>query len=353
MHKKKILTWSSMIILLIIILILSAIISLTIGSASIPPDVVFQIIINQLFNLGNSFPKNWDMIVWNYRLPRLLLAILIGLSLAVAGATMQGLFRNPLADPFIIGISAGGAFGAIIGELIRHNLFLTIPRQYLMPLFSFLGAMGTIILVYVLSKKGRKVSITTMLLVGIALSSFFSAITLFLIYIQAGDPRSVLFWMMGSLEKVNWFEVNTSAPLIFLGLGILIFYSRDLNAFSLGEDTAKQLGINVERVKLILLGAAALVTAISVAFAGIIGFVGLIVPHIMRKIVGPDHRILLPASALFGAIFLIWANVISINFSQFVHFFTGQQMGLMILPVGVVTALFGAPFFLYLLVSRK
>jgi iron complex transport system permease protein len=353
MRIKKLLTWSSIIILLIIILILSAIISLTIGSASIPPDIVYKIIISQLFNLNESFPKNWDMIVWNMRLPRILLTILIGMALAIAGATMQGLFRNPLADPFIIGISAGGAFGAIIGEIIRHNLFMAIPKQYLMPLFSFLGAMGTIILVYLISKKGRKVSITTMLLVGIALSSFFSAITLFLIYIQAGDPRTVIFWMMGELNTVKWFEVNVSAPLIFFGLGILIFYSRDLNAFSLGEDTAKQLGVNVERVKLILLCAAALVTAISVAFAGIIGFVGLIIPHIMRKIVGPDHRILLPASALFGAIFLVWANVISINFSQFVNLFTDQQIGLTILPVGVVTALFGAPFFLYLLVSRK
>ena len=147
-------------------------------------------------------------------------------------------------------------------------------------------------------------SVTTMLLVGIALSSFFSAITLFFTYIQIGDPRSVLFWMLGSLDNVRWFNVNVSTPLVIIGIIILIVFSRDLNAFSLGEDTAKQLGINVERVKLVLLSAAALITAIAVAFAGIIGFVGLIIPHIMRKLVGPDHRILLPASALFGGIFL-------------------------------------------------
>jgi iron complex transport system permease protein len=329
------------------------IISLTIGSAKIPPDVVFKIIIDQILNQGENFPHNWDIIVWNLRLPIMLMAILVGVALAAAGTTMQGLFRNPLADPFIIGISSGGAFGAIVGVFVRQNFLQSLPEQFLLPLFSFFGAIGTIILVYLLSKSGRKVSVTTMLLVGIALSSFFSAITLFLTYIQLGDPKSVLFWMMGSIDRVHWYEVNISAPLIIFGLIILIFFSRDLNAFSLGEDTAKQLGVNVEKIKLILLCAAALVTAISVAFAGIIGFVGLIIPHIMRKIVGPDHRILLPASALFGGIFLIWANVISLNFAQFAEFFTGQSMEFTILPVGVVTALFGAPFFLYLLIIRK
>jgi iron complex transport system permease protein len=272
------------------------IISLTIGSAKIPPDVVFKIIIDQILNQGENFPHNWDIIVWNLRLPIMLMAILVGVALAAAGTTMQGLFRNPLADPFIIGISSGGAFGAIVGVFVRQNFLQSLPEQFLLPLFSFFGAIGTIILVYLLSKSGRKVSVTTMLLVGIALSSFFSAITLFLTYIQLGDPKSVLFWMMGSIDRVHWYEVNISAPLIIFGLIILIFFSRDLNAFSLGEDTAKQLGVNVEKIKLILLCAAALVTAISVAFAGIIGFVGLIIPHIMRKIVGPDHRILLPAS---------------------------------------------------------
>ena len=232
-------------------------------------------------------------------------------------------------------------------------MFPDIPIQYFLPVFSFLGAIGTIFLVYTLSKKGGKVSVTTMLLVGIALSSFFSAITLFFTYIQLGDPRSVLFWMLGSLDNVRWFNVNISAPLILFGTVILLFYSRDLNAFSLGEDTAKQLGVNVERVKLLLLSAAALITAVAVAFAGIIGFVGLIIPHIMRKIVGPDHRILLPTSAIFGGIFLIWANVISLNFSDFFPIVASEQIEYLILPVGVVTALFGAPFFLYLLLTKK
>jgi iron complex transport system permease protein len=281
------------------------------------------------------------------------MAILVGAALSSAGATMQGMFRNPLADPFIIGVSSGGAFGAIVGVIIRQNFFMGLPEQYILPIFSFIGAIGTIFLVYALSKKGGKVSVTTMLLVGVALSSFFSAITLFLTYIQAGDPRSVLFWMMGSLDNIRWYKVDISLPIVIIGVIILIIYSRDLNAFSLGEDTAKQLGVDIEKVKLILLGAAALVTAIAVAFTGIIGFVGLIIPHLLRKVVGPDHRILLPTSALFGGIFLVWANTLSLNFSTFAEYISGEPMSLMILPVGVITALFGAPFFLYLLLSKK
>jgi iron complex transport system permease protein len=353
MRGKRYIKWSIIILILIILLIISAILSLTFGSVDIPADVVFKIILSKLFNSGETFEYNWDIIVWDLRLPAMLMAILVGVALASAGATMQGMFRNPLADPFIIGISSGGAFGAIIGVIIRINMLPSIPEHYFLPIFSFIGAMGTIFLVYVLSKSGGKVSVTTMLLVGIALSSFFSAITLFFTYIQIGDPRSVLFWMLGSLDNIRWFNVEISAPLIIFGLIILVVFSRDLNAFSLGEDTAKQLGVNVERVKLILLCSAALVTAIAVAFAGIIGFVGLIIPHIMRKLVGPDHRILLPASALFGGIFLIWANVLSLNFAEFIQVISGNELELTILPVGVVTALFGAPFFLYLLLVKK
>jgi iron complex transport system permease protein len=349
----RVLKWSTIIIVLLVILILSMVVSLTFGSEDIPANIVFRILLNQITNSDETFEHNWDNIVWNLRLPGMLMAVLVGMALAAAGATMQGMFRNPLADPFIIGISSGGAFGAIIGVIIHYHFFLEIPVQYFLPLFSFIGAIGTIFLVYILSKKGGKVSVTTMLLVGIALSSFFSAITLFFTYIQLGDPRSVLFWMLGSLDNVRWFNVNISGPLIIFGIFVLIFFSRDLNAFSLGEDTAKQLGINVEHIKLILLSTAALITAVAVAFAGIIGFVGLIIPHIMRKLVGPDHRILLPSSAIFGSIFLIWANVISLNFSEFFPSIGGDQIEYLILPVGVVTALFGAPFFLYLLLTKK
>jgi len=353
MRAKKFLKWSTIIIILLIFLLISAIICLTIGQVSIPPEVVFKIVLNRMLNQGMTFEHNWDIIILDLRLPGILMAILVGVALSAAGATMQGLFRNPLADPFIIGVSSGGAFGAILGVIIRQNFFIYLPEQYILSIFSFCGAMGTIFLVYTLSKKGGKVSITTMLLVGIALSSFFSAITLFLTYIQVGDPRSVLFWMLGKLDNVRWDVVNISFPFIILGLIVLIFFSRDLNAFSLGENTAKQLGINVEKVKLILLGSAALVTAIAVAFTGIIGFVGLIIPHAMRRLVGPDHRILLPTSALFGGAFLVWANTFSLNLSIIIEWVTGESIGLLILPVGVVTALFGAPFFLYLLLVKK
>jgi iron complex transport system permease protein len=307
-----------------------------------------------MFNLGWTFePSGWEKIVLLHRLPGVLMAILVGVALSTAGATMQGLFRNPLADPFIIGVSSGGALGAIVGAIIQNRLFPGVPVQNIMPLFAFVGAIGTIFLVYILSKKGGKVSIATMLLVGIALSSFFSAITLFLTYLQTNDPHTVLFWMMGKLDYVQWESVNISVPFVIVGVGILIFFSRDLNAFSLGESTAKQLGVNVDLSKIVLLGTAAMVTAIAVAFTGIIGFVGLITPHIMRRIVGPDHRILLPTSALFGGIFLVYANTISLNFATLIKGLTGVTINLGIIPVGIVTALFGAPFFLYLLIIKK
>jgi len=347
------LKWSTIIIILLIGLLVSAVVCLTFGSVSIPPDVVFKILFNRGFDLGMTFEPGWEKIVIDLRLPAILMALVVGIALSSAGTTMQGLFRNPLADPFIIGVSSGGAFGAIIGVIVSENVLPSIPSQYILSIFSFVGAIGTIFLVYVLSKKGGKVSITTMLLVGIALSSFFSAITFFLTYNQVCDPRFVLFWMLGKLDYVSWDQVNISIPLILLGFGVLIFYSRDLNAFALGENTAKQLGVDVEQVKLILLGAAALITAIAVAFTGIIGFVGLIIPHVMRKIVGPDHRIFLPSSAIFGATFLIWANAFSLNFAGFVEFLTGQSVSILILPVGIITALFGAPFFLYLLLVKK
>ncbi len=349
---KVVLKWSTILIILVIALFLSAIICLTIGSVTIPAEVVFQILVNRLFDQGMTFESGWDVIVMDLRLPGILMAILVGVALSTAGATMQGLFRNPLADPFIIGVSSGGAFGAIIGLIIQQRMLTSVPKEHVLPIASFIGAIGTIFLVYLLSKKGGKVSVTTMLLVGIALSSFFSAVTMFLTYIQIGDPRSVLFWMMGALDNIRWYNVQISFPLILIGVIILIIYSRDLNAFSVGENTAKQLGVNVERSKMILLSAAALVTAIAVAFTGIIGFVGLIIPHVMRKIVGPDHRILIPTSALFGGIFLIWANTLSLNFSNIYEALSGEPR-LVILPVGVVTALFGAPFFLYLLMVRK
>ena len=183
MRARKFIKWSTVIIILSILLFISAIICLTIGSVTIPADVVFQILLDRMVDQGMSFEQNWDIIVLDLRLPGIIMAILVGVALATAGATMQGLFRNPLADPFIIGVSSGGAFGAIVGLILQQNALDYIPQEHILPVCSFLGAIGTIFLVYTLSKKGGKVSVTTMLLVGIALSSFFSAITLFLTYL--------------------------------------------------------------------------------------------------------------------------------------------------------------------------
>ncbi len=286
-------------------------------------------------------------IVREIRLPRALLGFAVGGALALAGAALQGLFRNPLADPYILGIAGGATTGAAI------VIALGLGRRaspVALPLGAFLGGLLAASLVYQLAKTraqpGRSTPRTSpfsLILAGVALGAAFASVTSFIIFFTAGDRRlsEILFWGMGSLGRASWPYLWAMLPVAALGLLLLQVMARELNALALGEEGAQHLGLEPEHFKKALLGVTTLLTSTAVAFAGTIGFVGLITPHIIRLILGPDHRSLLPASALAGGIFLIWADAAARTVMRPAE-----------LPLGVITALIGAPFFLYLLRTR-
>ncbi|MGQ9476978.1 MAG: FecCD family ABC transporter permease [Candidatus Bipolaricaulia bacterium] len=276
-------------------------------------------------------------IVREIRLPRALLGFAIGLALALAGAVLQGLFRNPLADPYILGIAGGATTGAAIVISLGWSGPLTLP------LGAFLGGLLAASLVYRLAKRARGTSPFSLILAGVALGAAFASITSFIIFLTAGDRRlsELLFWGMGSLGRASWPYLWALLPVAFLGMTLLQLRARELNALALGEEGAQHLGLEPEHFKRALLAVTTLLTSTAVAFAGTIGFVGLITPHVMRLILGPDHRFLLPASALAGGIFLVWADAAARTVMRPAE-----------LPLGVITALVGAPFFLYLLRTR-
>ncbi|MHB1420191.1 MAG: FecCD family ABC transporter permease, partial [Bacillota bacterium] len=282
--------------------------------------------------------KTAEVILYQIRMPRVILGSLVGASLAVAGATFQGLLRNPLADPYTVGVSSGAAVGAVIAILIQG----VGTGIGLVPLFALTGAMITIILVYQLARIGGRVAVETLILSGVIIGSFMTAILSFILTRSYDNLQQVIFWLMGSLSLRSWEHIAFSMPYLIIGMLIIWFFARDLNALTMGEDTAQHLGVPVERVKTILLFLASLITALAVSVSGTIGFVGLIVPHVVRMILGPDHRVLIPVSALTGAIFLIWADTIA-----------RTAIAPSELPVGVVTAFIGAPFFAYLLRAKK
>ena len=298
--------------------------------------IPFQAVSDILFGRSESWPEAYSAIILDIRLPRILLAALVGCALAVAGTTMQGVFKNPMADPFIIGISSGASVGAAVSMLFG------IQTNFSLSIFAFLGALFAVFLVYHVARIGGRLKVETLLLSGIAVGSFLTAITSFLIYIGGKQLHFLIFWLLGALYNTSWSIVIIAFPLILLGTIGILFFSRHLNAMSLGDEAALQLGIDIDIVRKILLIFTALVAGVAVAFSGIIGFVGLIIPHIMRILVGPNHRILLPASVLAGAIFLIWSDTLARTLISPTE-----------IPVGIITALCGAPFFIYLLRKSK
>ena len=293
-----------------------------------------------------------ERIVVLVRLPRILLAALVGFALAAAGTVMQGFFRNPMADPSIIGVSSGAAVGAVAFIVFPAALSATLTVPVLggvdvglsygtgVSLFAFVGALIAAFGVYAIATRHGRTPVATLLLAGVAVQTFLGAVISYL-QLQAGESlRRIVAWLMGHLSGAAWSEVAVTAvvvPPLFL---LLLVYARDLNVLLLGEEEAHGLGINVERTKRVLLAASALITAAGVAFAGVIGFVGLIVPHILRLVVGPDHRVLLPTAAFSGGAFLVAADTVA-------------RAGATELPVGIVTAAVGAPFFIYLLMNRE
>ncbi|MGD9159560.1 MAG: iron chelate uptake ABC transporter family permease subunit [Desulfobacteraceae bacterium] len=325
-----------LIFILVIGLLVSLLMTLVTGPVEISVLTVVKILISEVFDITETWPDHLSNIILNVRLPRILLGIVAGCALSVSGCSMQALFRNPMASPYVCGVASGGAFGAAL-VIILH-----LSRSLIMPV-AFFFSLLTIFVVYHIAKTGSRVSGETLLLSGIALSLFFSAATSFLQYMaEENDLRQIIFWLMGGFWASSWWKVKIVLPVIIAGTACLMFFYKEMNILLLGEDQARDLGVNVEKTRKIILVMSAIVTAGAVASCGVIGFVGLIIPHVMRIFIGPDHKYLLPASCLGGSIFLIWID----TFARTLVFPTE-------VPVGIITGMVGVPFFLLLLRKRK
>jgi iron complex transport system permease protein len=316
---------------LCLLLALTMLISLLVGTA--------EVTLTQLWGLLSGDPEVKDMvrlIVFNIRLPRIMLAGLAGFSLSLGGLVFQALLRNPLADPFILGVSSGSAFGAVLGIIIGLSFSLGIP------LMSFGGALLTIYLVLLMGRRKMGMESSTILLAGVIINAFFTAVIMFFIATAVHDRlHTMLFWLYGDLSQSGYGQSAIIAPVLLAAFVVLYGLARHLNLITAGEEIALQLGVDVEKAKMICFFVVSLMIGLVVAFSGLIGFVGLIVPHLGRMIFGSDHRLLMPVSALGGAVFLIVADTVArtvISPSE--------------LPVGVITAFIGAPFFIYLLKTR-
>jgi iron complex transport system permease protein len=332
---KKVLSIS---ILLSLLLILVILLSITMGSVKVPPLRSIRILFQSILGLKGGGSETERTIILSLRLPRAILAGLVGAGLSVSGATFQALLRNPLADPYILGVSSGAAVGAILAILFGLGTF-----SFGLPLASFLGALLTVLIVFYFGRQDGKIHPNTLLLAGVIIGSFLSALIMFFISVsQKEELHTIIFWLMGDFSFSNARAILIIFPYILLGFFLLYVRSRHLNLILSGEENAVQLGVDVERLKLISYLSASLITAASVSVCGLIGFVGLIIPHAVRLIFGPDHRLLIPASALVGASFLIASDTVARTLLAPTE-----------LPVGVITAAFGGPFFIYLLRTRK
>lgn len=331
------------------LLLVALIIAAGIGSVPIPPSDLLRILADGL--PGVTLEPTWQpthaLILWQIRLPRVVLAALVGASLGVAGGAYQGLFRNPLADPYILGVSSGAAVGAALAIALLDQIgrAASLPHWLKLgpvPVLAFAGGLITVTLVYRLATAGGKVPVIGLLLAGVAVGSLATAIVSLIMYLTRPQARdAILFWMMGGLGGANWLKVAWILPHMAAGGLLLLLSGRELNAMLMGEETAHHLGVGVERLKRQVLTAGALLTASAVAFSGAIGFVGLIVPHLVRLLIGPDHRFLLPAAAVVGALVLVLADTLA-----------RSLLGAIELPVGLVMAVLGGPFFLWLLRRR-
>jgi iron complex transport system permease protein len=317
----------------LLVLALALILSLAIGSVFLSPAQLWEALIGQ----GTRVP---DAILWDIRLPRTVLVALTGMALSGSGAAYQGLFRNPLADPFLIGVASGAGLGAVIAMSIQWPY--SFWGLMAVPIASFAAGLLTIFIVYSLARVGKTIPTTNLILAGVAFSSFATSLTSFLMIRSTGEVRRALGWLLGGATQAGWPAVIAILPYLLIGLGILTFGGHALNLLQFGDEQAQQLGLNVTRAKTILLIAASMATAAAVAFSGIIGFIGLIVPHVMRLWFGADYRRLIPLSIIGGASALIFSDVMA-------RIVIAPQE----IPVGIVTALVGAPFFLWVLRRAK
>lgn len=321
--------------------------SVTVGAVAIAPNQVAAILLNEMgIDTGIEFEQRQRSVLMVIRLPRVVLGVLIGAAMASAGAAIQGMFRNPLADPGLIGISGGAAFAAatmiVLGNTILSGVTAVIG-PFALPLAAFVGGVMTTVIIYRLATVGGRTNIATMLLAGIAINALAGAGIGILVSVASTEQvRDITFWNLGSLATANWEMIRTVAPFVVITLLPLPLLARPLNALLLGETEAQHLGFNVERIKQAVVLLVALAVGASVAVAGTIGFVGLVVPHLLRLMAGPDHRYVLPGSALLGASLLVAADVLARTVAAPAE-----------VSIGIVTALIGAPFFLWLLLRDR
>lgn len=321
----------------------SVVLSVGVGAVPIAPLEVMAILLAQVgITLGVEVTPRQEAVLLAIRLPRVLLGVLVGASLAVAGAAMQGLFRNPLADPGLLGVSAGAALAAVAvivigGPLVAHFGFWTLSAA------AFIGSLLATLTVYALATAGGRTAVATMLLAGIAISALAGSGTGFFVF-MADDAqlRDITFWSMGSLGGATWRTLFAAAPFMLVAILLLPSFARSLNALLLGEAEAKHLGVSVEVIKLAIIFVTACAVGAAVSVSGIIGFVGLVVPHLIRLMIGPDHRILLPGTVLLGASLLLMADLLARTVVAPAE-----------LPIGIVTSMVGGPFFLWLLLRFR
>lgn len=321
-------------------LVTTVLLGVGMGAVEVGSRQVAAIVLQHLgWNTGVAYTEQQDAVVWAIRMPRVILAALTGSALAVAGAALQGMFRNPLADPGLIGVSSGAALAAVTSIVLNISWF----GGATLPLFAFTGGMITAVIGYGLARNNGRTEIVTLVLAGIALNTFAGAGTAILAFAASdSELRTVVFWSLGSLGGATWQSVGTTVPFIATGLAAALRWGRSLNLLVLGEREARHLGLNTERVRLAVIAVTALLTGATVAVAGVIGFVGLIVPHLVRLVAGPDHRVVLPASALGGAVLVVLADLIARRLVVPAE-----------LPLGVVTALIGGPFLLLLMTRHR
>ncbi|MEU3056348.1 FecCD family ABC transporter permease [Streptomyces griseus] len=316
-------------------LLAGCLLSAAIGAYNIPLGDVLSSVQHRIGLGGQALDRVGESVLWNVRLPRVALAVLVGASLGCAGALMQGVFGNPLAEPGVIGISAGAAVGAVASIALG----LTFFGNWTITVFAFVAGLATVLLVYALSRSGGRTEVVTLILTGIAVNAFAGAlIGLFIFFADNAQITQITFWQLGSLSQATWPKVLAVLPCALAGLLIAPFYSRKLDLLALGERPARHLGVDVERLRIVLVLVVALLTAAAVAVAGIISFVGLLVPHLLRMANGPGHRFLVPGSALGGALILVAGDLAARTVAAPAE-----------LPLGVLTALFGSPFFFWLL----
>ncbi len=318
------------------------VLSVAIGPVFIPPGILLRVLAAAIpgSSLANSWPETFSTILLSIRLPHAVLIALSGAALAGSGAVYQGVFRNPLADPYLIGVASGAGLGAVVAMAIHWPGSLL--GLYAIPVAAFAGATLTVILVYAMARVGSSLPTTTLILAGVAISAFATSLTSFLMLRSNTELRRAIGWLLGGSVMNGWAPVLAMLPYVLLGLGMLAVSGHALNVLQFGEEQAQQLGLPTERVKALLVLAASLTTAAAVAFTGIIGFIGLIVPHLIRLLWGHDYKRLIPLSILAGSTALLLADLLA-------RIVLAPQ----VLPVGIVTALAGAPFFLWVLRHAK